>query len=235
MSVIWPDKNTGSSTFKQADVFPVIYRLITDRTCKGSTFLTHAELVKALLADKEGLTEITPIHNKLGPARTASNMVAWFSQRYTMSENQYQLLLERVRMDGSWAYRSTQPTRTSSVTPAAGLPDVEFSAMEGNTKLVTHLQRERNPQLAAEKRKAVLAATERLACECCGFEARTRFHDIESPIVEVHHRNKLGSQVGTTKTSLADLAVLCPTCHRAIHQSKDLSVEDFSAKYFAPV
>jgi predicted HNH restriction endonuclease len=165
--------------------------------------------------------------------QTASNMVAWFSQRYTMSENQYAPLLERQRMDGTWAYRSTQRTRTSSVTPAAGLPDIEFSAMEGNRKLVTHLQRERNPQLAVEKRKAVLATTKRLACECCGFEARTRFHDIESPIVEVHHRNKLGSQEGAKKTSLADLAILCPTCHRAIHQAKDLSVEDFAAKYFS--
>ncbi len=233
VSVIWPEQKKGSGTFKQADVFPVIYRLITDRTSKGGAFLTHAELVKALLADKEGLAGITPIHNKLGPTGTASNMVAWFSQRYTMAENQYQLLLERVKMEGTWAYRSTQPTRTSSVTPAAGLPDVEFSAMEGNTKLVTHLQRERNPQLAVEKRKAVLAATKRLACECCGFEARTRFHDIESPIVEVHHRNKLGGQAGTKKTSLADLAILCPTCHRAIHQAKDLSVEDFAARYFS--
>ena len=233
VSVIWPDKNIGSGTFKQADVFPVIYRLITDRTCQGGAFLTHAELVEAMLVDKEGLAEITPVDNKLGPARTASNMVAWFSQRYTMSENQYAPWLERQRIDGTWAYRSTQRTRTSSVTPAAGFPDIEFSAMEGDTKLVTHLQRERNPQLAVEKRKAVLAATKRLACECCGFEARTRFHDIESPIVEVHHRNQLGGQVGTKKTSLADLAILCPTCHRAIHQAKDLSVEDFAAKYFS--
>ena len=99
VSVIWPDKNIGSGTFKQADVFPVIYRLITDRTCQGGAFLTHAELVEAMLVDKEGLAEITPVDNKLGPARTASNMVAWFSQRYTMSENQYAPWLERQRIE----------------------------------------------------------------------------------------------------------------------------------------
>ena len=233
-SVIVPKAIIASQSFKHVNVFPLIYRLITDRTDKSSAYIGHSDLVSALLQNHEGLAmvEVAMAQNLLGKRGTASNMVAWFSQRYTTHQSPYQELLERQQIGGAWAYRSRQSSRTASDVPATSLTDPDFSAMEGEPKLAAHLQRERSPELVKKKRHAVLKSTGRLACECCGFDAKKQFRGIEAPIVEVHHRAMLGAQEGAKNITLDDLAILCPTCHRAVHRAKDLTVEQFAAKYF---
>ena len=105
--------------------------------------------------------------------------------------------------------------------------------MEGAPQLVLHLKRERDAGRVKAKRKAVEATTGCLACECCGFEAKYVFTNLSAPIVEVHHRAPLGTSAGVSKVTLKDLAILCPNCHRGIHRSGGVSVEDFRARYFA--
>ena len=41
-------------------------------------------------------------------------------------------------------------------------------------------------------------------------------------VFEIHHRKPLSELSETTLTSLEDLAVLCPSCHRLIHILKPL-------------
>lgn len=222
-------------SFKHVDIFPLISRLITDITDKNSSFVGHSELTDSLLANVEGMALVmaAEVNNKLGIRGTASNMVAWFSKRYSEGENEFIELIERRKVDKTWAYRSLSKTRTvTPLTPV--LPqDVDSVAMEGNPKMVTHIKRERNSKFVKEKLKRVQATTGQLECEVCGFNAEKVFPDLLSPVVEVHHRTLLSKYDGEAKTTLADLSILCPTCHRAIHRSGDLTVEEFRSKYFS--
>lgn len=224
-----------TQSFKHDDVFPLIHRLITDRTDRASDYVRHSQLVDALLDDLGGgaIVAAAEATNQLDRRGTASNMVAWFSQRYTSGENKHGDLLERQKIGTTWAYRSKQTTPTSSVVVGAFAPDVDFTAIEGSPKLVTHITRERDPKLVQAKLDAVQAETGRLACECCNFDAKDRFPGIKLRIVEVHHRTMISEYKGPVKISLKDLSVLCPTCHRAIHRSGGMSVEEFKVEYFA--
>ena len=156
-------------------------------------------------------------------------MLAWFSQRFTIGKNQYEAFLDREKIGSTWAYRSRQTWRTSAVPPDLD----EVFAMEGAPQLVLHLKRERDAGMVKAKLKAVEATTGCLACECCGFEAKYVFPNLSAPIVEVHHRAPLGTSAGVSKVTLKDLAILCPNCHRGIHRSGGMAVEEFRAKYFA--
>ena len=55
---------------------------------------------------------------------------------------------------------------------ASSLPDLDLVAtaiLEGRGKLITHLRRERDPQLAERKQVIVLRNTRHLDCEVCGL------------------------------------------------------------------
>lgn len=221
-------------SWKQEEIFPLIYGIITDHTCRDSAFVGHAEIAKLLLESRHGAEAIAAAAevNELGVKGTASNMVAWFSQSYSVGESAYRRLLERRKEASRWAYRSTQREPTMRGGAEASLPDPDAGAVEGAPKLVTHLQAERAPALVAKKFAAVQKSAGRLACECCGFEASETFPGLGAPIVEVHHRVPLSTYKGAKVTKLEALALLCPTCHRAIHRCAELTVEEFRARYF---
>jgi hypothetical protein len=223
-----------SKSFKQSDVFPLIHRLITDRTFKGGAFIGHADLVEALLESAEGQAIVATAKesSKLDTRGVASNMIAWFSQRYTTGENQFSELLERKKIEGRWAYRYVYSTPTFAMAPADLSFDVDATAFEGNPKLVTHVKRERNPQLVKAKLAEAIKRFGSTICECCGFDPKRAFPTISSPIVEVHHRMPLAESETLVQTKLEDLAILCPTCHRAIHRSTSATVDEFKATHF---
>ena len=87
---------------------------------------------------------------------------------------------------------------------------------------------ERDPAIARAKRAAARLPDGRLACEACGFTARDAYPNLDGDLCEVHHRRPLSEAVAPVATSLADLAIMCPNCHRAIHRTDPLmSVEEF--------
>lgn len=100
------------------------------------------------------------------------------------------------------------------------LPDVDGieSAFEGKSHLVTHLYRERNLKIVADKKRIFLENTGSLRCEACGFD----FHEVYGingqGFCEVHHRQPLHQSEGVVKTELEDLAIVCSNCHRIIHR-----------------
>jgi 5-methylcytosine-specific restriction protein A len=93
----------------------------------------------------------------------------------------------------------------------------EFGAQEGRLLYRRHRARERDRRLVKRKKEQVLKQTGRLACEVCDFEPSTVFGPELADLFDVHHVRPL-AESGTTRTTLADLALLCPTCHRAIHR-----------------
>lgn len=69
-------------------------------------------------------------------------------------------------------------------------------------------------------------------CECCGLDLRGNFGAQGDRGLEVHHRQALAKRpTDVVRTSLADLAVLCATCHRLVHTDKDLDIEVIRARW----
>ena len=94
----------------------------------------------------------------------------------------------------------------------------ELLLIEGNPTLRSHFVRERKPELVRAKKRAVLSATGRLACEACTFCFSDMFGDLGENFCEVHHKESLASS-GARKVGIADLAVLCSNCHQMIHRT----------------
>lgn len=108
---------------------------------------------------------------------------------------------------------------------APGLTPVELARsddgdelfQEGRLLTAIHKRRERARGLRAQ-----VIARERkngLACHACdrGPALISRGPEAEAAMYEVHHLRPL-SELGPTSTRVSDLALLCATCHRLIHQ-----------------
>jgi predicted HNH restriction endonuclease len=88
------------------------------------------------------------------------------------------------------------------------------SAVEGRKRLVLHLDRERNPAIVKQKKKAAAS----LACEICGFSFAQTYGDTMRDVCEVHHLLPLSAIDEQQETTLADLMIVCANCHRVIHR-----------------
>lgn len=62
------------------------------------------------------------------------------------------------------------------------------------------------------------------AREACGLtqaKATERYSKLSADIFECHHKTPLATVIDSRKTRQSDLAVVCPTCHRALHGCAD--------------
>jgi len=114
--------------------------------------------------------------------------------------------------------------RASAPAEGAGLDtgeDEEYLAREGRILYRLHRRYERDRTLAARKKAQLLKRTGRLACEVCGLDTAAVYGKTVTDILEVHHVMPL-HKIGQSQTGLANLAVVCPTCHRVIHRHNPL-------------
>jgi len=92
-----------------------------------------------------------------------------------------------------------------------------FVAQEGKAKQFTLTKRERDPRL-----RAIALERRRSICEICEFDFEKEYGEFAAKCVEVHHTRLLSdADDGGTLTSVNDLIVLCPNCHRALHRYKN--------------
>ncbi len=94
-----------------------------------------------------------------------------------------------------------------------GTPD-DDGVLEGRLLMRVHRARER--RRSGEKKRAVLTATGRLACEACDFDFAAVYGELGEGFAECHH--KLPLAAGERRTRLADLAIVCANCHRMLHR-----------------
>lgn len=98
-------------------------------------------------------------------------------------------------------------------------------SVEGAVLEYQHKRRERDRRLVERKKAELLAAGQPLLCEACGVDVAGEYDLTNGAVIECHHRLPLASGIRITK--LADLALVCPTCHRALHsRSRWASVEE---------
>lgn len=93
----------------------------------------------------------------------------------------------------------------------------DFRLSEGRLKQMTLSSRERNRTV----RRQTLALKGTL-CEICAFDFAEIYGDFAKNCVEVHHVKGLANSGRRgVRTSLDDVLVLCPNCHRALHQFRN--------------
>ena len=90
----------------------------------------------------------------------------------------------------------------------------EYSIHEGLLRVFTFSRRERDHRvrpLALAKRGNI--------CEICGFDFTAVYGDFAANCVEVHHVHALAdTEDSGVFTSLDDVIIACPNCHRALHR-----------------
>jgi 5-methylcytosine-specific restriction endonuclease McrA len=100
-----------------------------------------------------------------------------------------------------------------------GLKHAETSIRmrEGQLRTVLLSKRERNRDVR------IRALAQRgHHCEVCGFDFAKRYGEFATDCVEIHHLSLLSSAgKGGRTTTLEDIIVICPNCHRALHQFRD--------------
>jgi putative restriction endonuclease len=111
--------------------------------------------------------------------------------------------------------------RTGTI-PAPSDPDVlpidpEFG--EGNRKYVTHLR--------AERSRAAINAVKRARTWICEICDETFEHKYSVRYIEAHHKVPLQNFSEHHRITLSELALLCPSCHRAVHGHMRLGESDF--------
>jgi len=115
--------------------------------------------------------------------------------------------------------------------PDAQSLDAEVGFAEGGRRLVLHYRRERD---SGASRMAKLLYRERnrgkLFCEVCQLNPE---ETLGFDIIEAHHIIPLALADGTIQTKAEDFAMLCPNCHRSIHQIPDCDLSQLQERTFA--
>jgi hypothetical protein len=108
-----PRQRAIEPSWKHADVFPIIARIIEAAHGELKGYVTAQEIAARLLQDNNGRSLIEAAREQQeqqqSPESLASNMVSWFSQRITVGELEWARAFERIKIDGLWAYRPFAP------------------------------------------------------------------------------------------------------------------------------
>lgn len=106
---------------------------------------------------------------------------------------------------------------------ADDIDDFGPSASEGRTKVRAHRRRERSRYLVAKKLDEFRRLHGSLHCEVCGLPEHGRYPaTLAARAFEVHHTMPLATAITPRRTTLADLAVVCASCHRVIHATSEV-------------
>lgn len=122
---------------------------------------------------------------------------------------------------------TAEAIRRGHLTPEAALPggeldsDDELVFPEGKVLYRLHRASERSRALVElAKERSLSKGHGRLLCEACTFDFEQRYGEVGKGFIECHHTTPL-SAIGTeTKTSVADLALVCSNCHRMLHRKR---------------
>jgi predicted HNH restriction endonuclease len=91
------------------------------------------------------------------------------------------------------------------------------SYLEAKQKTVLLTMRERSRKLRAHS-----LAIRGYLCEICGFDFAECYGEFAKHCVEIHHLKPVaGAASRGMKSTADDVIVVCPNCHRALHQSGD--------------
>lgn len=96
------------------------------------------------------------------------------------------------------------------------MDDFEEEFYEGKSVFVAHRKIERSRKL----RQSVLKSRgdHQLVCDICNFGRPYLDRSLQEAFFEVHHLIPLANLVEERATTVADISLLCASCHRGIHK-----------------
>ncbi len=124
------------------------------------------------------------------------------------------ICVKEIRRAGFHVVAKDEAVTVSTLPPSAE----DRSWVEGSTKRVSHLKRERQSGLAKAKKDAFIATHGKLFCERCKLDPIAAFGEFGDACIEVHHIIPLSEVEGQSRTQLQDLECLCANCHRIVHR-----------------
>ena len=114
--------------------------------------------------------------------------------------------------------------------------DEESRFPEGGKRYRMHVQLERDTAISKKAKAKRLAETGMLKCEVCAFDFAQCYGSLGQGFIEAHHVVPVSKLDGVSKTKIADLALVCPNCHRMLHKDNPLpTVEALKALVHAKV
>ena len=97
-------------------------------------------------------------------------------------------------------------------------PEHEFA--EGQILTRVHKLKENNVELNQKKRRSIIQATGKLACEVCAFDFFEIYGESGKGFAECHYIKPLSQLDRQSRAKLADLAIVCSNCHSMLRLSK---------------
>ena len=101
--------------------------------------------------------------------------------------------------------------------------------VEGREQLRLHRRKERKGALVRRRKRQVLGATGRLACEVCDADFAAVYGPLGEGYAECHHTLPLAALQAERRTRPSELAVVCANCHRMLHRPPFHSVAGLRA------
>ncbi len=106
-----------------------------------------------------------------------------------------------------------------------------YMAEEGTAKLRTHLRRERSKSLVDRFKRELTS----LACVVCDFDFARKYGELGRGFIEAHHKIPVAQLRPGALTKLEDLAPVCANCHRMLHRSGGLSIDELRDRLDPPL
>jgi HNH endonuclease len=123
---------------------------------------------------------------------------------------------------GRWPAVISYLPKTSSPTEKMSNESVNETeeAVEGYIRILLRKHRQRERNLRTTKIRSTLRANGRLVCEvaACRFDFERVYGEMGREYAHVHHLRPLAEIEASRKTTLNDLAIVCPNCHAMIHR-----------------
>ncbi|CAK7021852.1 HNH endonuclease [uncultured Phascolarctobacterium sp.] len=97
---------------------------------------------------------------------------------------------------------------------------------EGNIFYKKHKEIERNPKVIKKAKELFKNRFGKVFCEICGFDFNAVYGERGKDFIEGHHKKFVSKMRPGEITRIDDIVLVCPNCHRMLHRSPYISVED---------
>ena len=137
-----------------------------------------------------------------------------------------QIIESDARKIGQSAKRFQDALYVGEVEAIKELPRREYE--EGRKKLVQHslLERVRNVTLVRDAKLIFKKKHGRFFCEVCEFDFAEEYGARGKDYIEAHHRLPISQLSEAVKVKIDDLALVCSNCHRMLHRTPWITVEE---------
>jgi predicted HNH restriction endonuclease len=165
------------------------------------------------------------VGNASYPAKYVISISAWHAFGEELSSSRFHAH-QAVRYLGKAGLGYKIKDRLAAAANDVVVEDDEFAFPEGRARYRLHRKLERKPQISAAAKRKRLQSSGKLECDVCTFDFTQRYGVRGQGFIEAHHTIPVSELDGTTKTKIADLALVCSNCHRMLHRDPLLTVKE---------